>query len=227
MTKTSPAAQGTVAIDGAARNEALKSYQLALDKNYSPRAAMDGAIREYLRRAPSPEALPAGMEAELSRMRFELSNRVSAEHEVLMAEALAEIKATVDGESDQPVRDIIYGLLAEIEKLPKRALASDASPVPTPQQISDYLRGCDAIRRQVLEREALAASDASPRGEAVAWAQTGYESQLARYGAFPMRSEKDETLGYVEPLYAHPAPAPHPPGRLLRQVQQRRRHDAR
>tara|TARA_R110002072_G_scaffold63430_2_gene157821 strand:+ start:145 stop:399 length:255 start_codon:yes stop_codon:yes gene_type:complete len=35
----------------------------------------------------------------------------------LNAEALAEIKATVDGDSDQPVKDIIYGLLKEIEAL--------------------------------------------------------------------------------------------------------------
>lgn len=35
----------------------------------------------------------------------------------LNAEALAEIKATVDGKSDQPVRDIIYGLLEEINNL--------------------------------------------------------------------------------------------------------------
>ena len=35
----------------------------------------------------------------------------------LNAEALAEIKATVDGQSDQPVKAIIYGLLAEIAAL--------------------------------------------------------------------------------------------------------------
>ena len=33
----------------------------------------------------------------------------------LMVEALAEIKATVDGGSDQPVKDIIYGLIEELK----------------------------------------------------------------------------------------------------------------
>lgn len=37
----------------------------------------------------------------------------------LYCEALAEIKATVDGDSDQPVKDIVYGLLAEIEETRK------------------------------------------------------------------------------------------------------------
>ena len=36
----------------------------------------------------------------------------------LHVDALSEIKATVDGESDQSVKDIIYGLLAEIDALP-------------------------------------------------------------------------------------------------------------
>lgn len=35
----------------------------------------------------------------------------------LHVEALAEIKATVDGHSNQPVRDIIYGLIDEINML--------------------------------------------------------------------------------------------------------------
>jgi hypothetical protein len=40
----------------------------------------------------------------------------------LNAQALAEIKASVDGQSDQPVRDIVYGLLDELAALqPKEA----------------------------------------------------------------------------------------------------------
>jgi len=34
----------------------------------------------------------------------------------ISVEALSEIKASVDGKSDQPVADIIYGLLDEIAK---------------------------------------------------------------------------------------------------------------
>lgn len=40
-----------VEIDAVARNEALKSYKHSIDNGYPPRAAMDGAIRDYLRRA--------------------------------------------------------------------------------------------------------------------------------------------------------------------------------
>jgi len=36
----------------------------------------------------------------------------------LNAEALAEIKATLDGKSDQPVQAIMDGLLAELDALP-------------------------------------------------------------------------------------------------------------
>lgn len=46
----------------------------------------------------------------------------------LHVEALAEIKAAIDGASDQPVRDIIYGLLAEIATLtPTEPGAPDVS----------------------------------------------------------------------------------------------------
>lgn len=63
-------------------------------------------------------------EAEATGLRRVLNSRVSARHEELMAEALAEIKASVDGHSDQPVRDIVYGLIAEIDSLPPRASLS-------------------------------------------------------------------------------------------------------
>ncbi len=61
------------------------------------------------------------MEAENARLNDELRNRVSSQHEWLLVEALSEIKASVDGESDQPVKDIVYGLLSEIEALPERS----------------------------------------------------------------------------------------------------------
>lgn len=41
----------------------------------------------------------------------------------LCIEALAEIKATIDGHSDQPVKDIIYGLIGELNEVPERIVA--------------------------------------------------------------------------------------------------------
>ena len=54
--------------------------------------------------APQPEA--------------DITEEIDARLYHLHVEALAEIKAAVDGESDQSVKDIIYGLLAEIALLP-------------------------------------------------------------------------------------------------------------
>jgi hypothetical protein len=90
----------------------------------------------------------------------ELANRVSAEHEVLMAEALAEIKATVDGESAQPVRVIVYGLLAEIDALPKRsALSSPAAPavawIANDPEGGPYLTWSEAAARSYPSPDAL------------------------------------------------------------------------
>ena len=83
----------------------------------------------------SPDATAAllaeieGLRAEVSRLKWTALNRVSELHEYLMVEALAEIKSTVDGASDQPVRDIVYGLIAEIEALPDhRARATKDRP---------------------------------------------------------------------------------------------------
>lgn len=57
------------------------------------------------------------LKAKCERLESHLIDRQVAD---LNAEALAEIKATVDGHSDQPVKDIIYGLLAELAAI-KRA----------------------------------------------------------------------------------------------------------
>lgn len=48
---------------------------------------------------------------EISQLRREL--RVAS----ISVEAMAEIKASVDGGSEQPVKDIVYGALAEIAAL--------------------------------------------------------------------------------------------------------------
>lgn len=73
----------------------------------------------------------------------------------------------------------------------------------------DDMRSAKAAAQTDYEARILSAlaSDASPRGEAVAWAQEGYIAALTRYGSFPMRRAKDEGQGYVVPLYANPAPA--------------------
>lgn len=48
-----------------------------------------------------------------SRARLAKENRILD----LSAQAMAEIKATIDGSSDQPVKDIVYGCLEEIKIL--------------------------------------------------------------------------------------------------------------
>lgn len=51
-----------------------------------------------------------------------------------------------------------------------RVLAAERAPppVPTPQQIHDYLRGCDEIKRQVIENEASRlATDRTPSADVV------------------------------------------------------------
>ena len=58
----------------------------------------------------------------------------------LNAEALSEIKATVDGQSDQSVQAIIYGLLDEIAKL-----------TPTPVNVVQPAAIREAALRNVLE----------------------------------------------------------------------------
>ena len=56
-------------------------------------------------------------QAEIARLTAALAMaQVDYHIHSLNAEALAEIKATIDGKSDQPVGDIIYGLLAAIKK---------------------------------------------------------------------------------------------------------------
>lgn len=62
------------------------------------------------------------MAKEIEKLRSHISNRISEPHENLLCEAMAEVKATVDGDSNQPVKDIIYGFLAELSELKDIAL---------------------------------------------------------------------------------------------------------
>lgn len=102
--------------------------------------------------------------------------------------------------------------------------ATNDAPAPAPsgsgvdwrRELRDaFVAGVNAARERsplyageyADRRLASLASDASPRGEAVAWVQPGYLSMLQKYGSCSMRFEPIEALDYIVPLYAHPAPA--------------------
>ena len=55
------------------------------------------------------------------RLRLALENAPSQAHFTILVEALAEIKATVDGQSSQPVTDIVAGCISEIAALKRPA----------------------------------------------------------------------------------------------------------
>lgn len=57
------------------------------------------------------------IEADNERLKAHIKNRISEVHENILCEALAEIKATVDGDSNQTVKAIVYGALEEIDTL--------------------------------------------------------------------------------------------------------------
>lgn len=57
--------------------------------------------------------------------KMELNRRLDPRHSDILVEALSEIKATVDGDSDQPVRDIVYGCLDEIKALHQEEVKND------------------------------------------------------------------------------------------------------
>ena len=65
----------------------------------------------------------ARLEAQVAELTQKLERAPDPTHFMLLAEALAEIKATVDGQSNQPVADIISGCIEEILALPNRARA--------------------------------------------------------------------------------------------------------
>lgn len=56
---------------------------------------------------------------EIAEMRNELE-RVN-QHRDILAEAMSEIKATIDGDSNQDIKAIVYGCLDEIKSIEKQA----------------------------------------------------------------------------------------------------------
>lgn len=52
-------------------------------------------------------------------------NKIDPRHFEILTEAMAEVKATSDGLSDQPIADIVAGCLAEIEALGREPLTID------------------------------------------------------------------------------------------------------
>ncbi|MDF1599670.1 hypothetical protein PZ895_07760 [Mesorhizobium sp. YIM 152430] len=103
--------------------------------------------RQPLYAAPlaSPEAEArlrervAELEAENIRMAFALKQAPSQRHFDILVEAMAEVKATSDGGSDQPIADIVAGCIAEITALPAEARLAQAEGGPA---VTD-----DAVRR--------------------------------------------------------------------------------
>lgn len=90
--------------------------------------AKAAAQSDYERRVRSALAstAPEGVRDALTRseieaLKHELARRPSTRHFEILAEAMAEVKATSDGPSDQPIADIVAGCLTEIAAL---------SPVP-------------------------------------------------------------------------------------------------
>lgn len=69
-------------------------------------------------------------EAEVARLRDEYR------HHHVLVEALSEIKATVDGASDQPVKDIIYGCIAELASRPDPAQPGQSSAQPAAKRVA-------------------------------------------------------------------------------------------
>jgi hypothetical protein len=78
----------------------------------------------------------------------------------------------------EPIIAAIEELRAERDKWVDANYAAPAAPAPTPQQISDYLRGLDRIERALVEREAreiAAPAPAEPKGEQSILFQDWYE----------------------------------------------------
>lgn len=76
--------------------------------------------------SPAPAVEPVGIKAllaEIERLQFALRQAPSVSHFHILAEAMAEVKATSDGKSDQAIADIVSGCIEEIAAL---------HPTPTP-----------------------------------------------------------------------------------------------
>lgn len=74
-------------------------------------AYAEGDFKKALDRAEAAET-------ELAQLKQQLAERPGVRHFDILAEAMAEVKATSDGDSTQPIADIVAGCLAEIDALP-------------------------------------------------------------------------------------------------------------
>lgn len=100
----------------------------------------------YLRDRLSALAAPAGVNSPIDPRHFDI-----------LAEAMAEVKATSDGLSDQPIADIVAGCIEEIAALPDALAAPSIEPVGVKVKPLEWKRNgrevnslwaeCDPINR--------------------------------------------------------------------------------
>lgn len=92
---------------------ATSFYKDDQHQNYAKHVLGDAQISAESE-AAALRARVARLEAENMRLTFVVMNRPSQRHFDILAEAMAEIKATSDGLSDQTVAEIVAGCIREI-----------------------------------------------------------------------------------------------------------------
>jgi hypothetical protein len=81
--------------------------------------------------SPPCDSRTEALEEEVWRLQEALKHAPDPRHFDILAEAMSEVKATSDGESDQPISDIVAGCLAEIDALSeagRSALKEEGQP---------------------------------------------------------------------------------------------------
>lgn len=82
-----------------------------MDPKNNTEAGLRRVVEVVLENASLPQAvIPSSVKVPIGW------TLISDKHYDALAEGLAEIKATSDGQSDQPIEDIIKGILEEIEE---------------------------------------------------------------------------------------------------------------
>jgi predicted nucleic acid-binding Zn-ribbon protein len=107
VTRVSDDAHAAYEALKAERDEAIKRRNEVIAESENRR--MDAEYAEIDARNASAER--DALKAEVERL------RASRKVLTVLAEAMAEIKTTIDGNSNQPVRDIVYGAIAEVAAL--------------------------------------------------------------------------------------------------------------
>lgn len=193
---------GVVEIDGVARNEALKSYKNSIDNGYSPRAAMDGAIREYLTRAALALRqlarrlslfLTTPATSRKSGTRLPHTSRPT-QGEPRMTDIKDELKVVIDAFNFQP-GSMVYDAYAEIISLRHR-LTPPATPVQPTASV-------EAVARIICRRvhEALSGD----------WRPGELEQKVNAYWPH-YRKEAGEILALIHSAPSAPVSAPSPAG---------------